>query len=343
MSDNNCEVTEMKRNILFTVCAIGFYANAMAGTSHADNWYGGLGLGAYFNHSYSQSVPSVNATLGYDISKNLAAQLKANYLSSNQGAIMAEGIWNFNNHSAFIPYAAAGFGFMHLRPKSNTIGLDAGAGVKYELTPGAYLSADYRYLQSFGSHTPSGSVFSIGFSVYFGAVNQDLSHALSPERAQRESYYHATYALPKNIMECQQDTSATTLQSVGCYTVEGDEVIMHLDAKFDYDSYALTDEARTAIDPLSQFIKAHDIKQIVLKGYASRGKTGPAYARYNQKLSEQRAKSVKSYLVSQGVSGNDITVIGYGYNDPLVSNATQQGRAINQRVETNVPAPLQEK
>ena len=333
----------MKRKIILSICAIGLCSNAIAGASHADNWYAGLGLGAYFNHSHTQAGPAVNAILGYDISENLAAQLKVDYLSSNQGAVLAEGIWNFNNYGAFVPYAAAGFGVMHLRPKSNTFGLDAGGGVKYELAPNAYVSADYRYLQAFGSHTPSGSVFSVGFGVYFGAVNQDLSNALTPERAQRESYYHATYALPKNIMECQQDTSANTLQSVGCYTVDGDEVIMHLDAKFGYDSYALTDDARAAINPLSGFIKEHNINKIVLKGYASRGKTGPAYESYNQKLSEQRAKSVKSYLVSKGISGDDVKVVGYGYNDPMVSNATQQGRAVNQRVETNVPAPLQEK
>ena len=57
---------------------------------------------------------------------------------------------------------------------------------------------------------------------------------------------------------------------------------------------------------------------------------------YNMQLSQQRAQSVATYLTSQGVSGQYLSVKGMGPADPIASNATADGRAQNRRVEVNV-------
>jgi outer membrane protein OmpA-like peptidoglycan-associated protein len=57
----------------------------------------------------------------------------------------------------------------------------------------------------------------------------------------------------------------------------------------------------------------------------------------NQKLSEDRARSVRDYLVTQGVESSRLTYVGYGERRPLVDNDTTEGRAINRRVEFNLP------
>src|SRR6202158_3677408 len=54
---------------------------------------------------------------------------------------------------------------------------------------------------------------------------------------------------------------------------------------------------------------------------------------YNQRLSEQRANSVRGYLVSQGVSPDGITAIGLGKTRPVTDNSTVAGRQQNRRVE----------
>lgn len=54
---------------------------------------------------------------------------------------------------------------------------------------------------------------------------------------------------------------------------------------------------------------------------------------YNQKLSDERAASVRDYLVSQGVAQPNVTVMGYGKNDPIADNSTNDGRAQNHRVQ----------
>ncbi len=56
-------------------------------------------------------------------------------------------------------------------------------------------------------------------------------------------------------------------------------------------------------------------------------------ASYNQTLSEQRATSIRSWLVSQGVDGGRLRAVGKGLTAPIGSNDTEEGRAKNRRVE----------
>lgn len=62
---------------------------------------------------------------------------------------------------------------------------------------------------------------------------------------------------------------------------------------------------------------------------------------YNQDLSEQRARSVRNYLVSTGVDGSKIATVGAGEKMPIASNNTDEGRADNRRVEVMVLGRLE--
>lgn len=53
----------------------------------------------------------------------------------------------------------------------------------------------------------------------------------------------------------------------------------------------------------------------------------------NLRLSDQRANAVRSYLISKGVIADNLTAKGYGSANPIESNATAEGRAVNRRVE----------
>jgi outer membrane protein OmpA-like peptidoglycan-associated protein len=54
---------------------------------------------------------------------------------------------------------------------------------------------------------------------------------------------------------------------------------------------------------------------------------------YNQKLSERRAIAVKDYLESKGITATRLSAVGYGEAQPVASNDTDAGRALNRRVE----------
>ncbi|WP_336974117.1 OmpA family protein [Sphingobium aromaticiconvertens] len=62
---------------------------------------------------------------------------------------------------------------------------------------------------------------------------------------------------------------------------------------------------------------------------------------YNQGLSERRASAVASYLSSHGVQSARIATRGYGETQPIASNTTEEGKALNRRVEIKI-APVTE-
>jgi OOP family OmpA-OmpF porin len=62
---------------------------------------------------------------------------------------------------------------------------------------------------------------------------------------------------------------------------------------------------------------------------------------YNQELSEQRAVSVRNYLVGAGVDGSKMVTLGAGESMPIASNKTDEGRAENRRVEVMVLGRVQ--
>jgi outer membrane protein OmpA-like peptidoglycan-associated protein len=55
----------------------------------------------------------------------------------------------------------------------------------------------------------------------------------------------------------------------------------------------------------------------------------------NKQLSQQRAETVRDYLIQRGVSSDRITAVGYGQERPIADNKTTSGRAQNRRVELN--------
>jgi outer membrane protein OmpA-like peptidoglycan-associated protein len=86
------------------------------------------------------------------------------------------------------------------------------------------------------------------------------------------------------------------------------------------------------LDPYRPMLR-DNIAHLNVIGYTD--SVGPA--EYNQGLSERRAKSVASYLETQGqVRAEKMEVSGRGENDPIADNGTDAGRALNRRVVIEV-------
>jgi OOP family OmpA-OmpF porin len=91
-------------------------------------------------------------------------------------------------------------------------------------------------------------------------------------------------------------------------------VTFQKDETFAFDRYALTPVARTRLDQdvIGKLATCASIEAVVVEGHADR----IGSQQYNQKLSERRAESVKSYLVSKGVDRNKVETIGMGKTVP---------------------------
>lgn len=101
------------------------------------------------------------------------------------------------------------------------------------------------------------------------------------------------------------------------------------DVLFDTAKFTLRPPAREALAKLSGIVLNYPGLKLQVEGHTD--STGTA--EFNQKLSEQRAGSVRDYLVLQGLEANSITATGLGQGMPVADNATAAGRQKNRRVE----------
>ena len=63
---------------------------------------------------------------------------------------------------------------------------------------------------------------------------------------------------------------------------------------------------------------------------------GTGSAGYNQKLSKERARSVVDYLLRNGIEADRLVFEGYGMDQPIADNKTEEGRQQNRRTEFKV-------
>jgi outer membrane protein OmpA-like peptidoglycan-associated protein len=91
----------------------------------------------------------------------------------------------------------------------------------------------------------------------------------------------------------------------------------------------LSSGAQVALARLSGIVLNYPSLQLAIGGYTD--STGSAD--FNQKLSEQRAKGVFDFLVTQGLDAGKLSSQGYGPSNPVADNDTTKGRQLNRRVE----------
>ncbi len=104
------------------------------------------------------------------------------------------------------------------------------------------------------------------------------------------------------------------------------------DVLFDFNKYTLKPEARERLAKISGIVLAYPDLKLQIQGYTDSIGTDE----YNQTLSEKRAEAVRDYLVSSGVSMNNVAAQGMGKADPIADNSTAAGRKLNRRVEMTV-------
>lgn len=126
--------------------------------------------------------------------------------------------------------------------------------------------------------------------------------------------------------KCPGTPAGTAVDNTGCelaaaYELEG--------VRFEFDSAKLTSDSKASLDDALKILMRHTGLKVEIAGHTD--STGAEA--YNQKLSESRAKSVRDYLVANGVDAGRLTIKGYGESQPLVDNSTKAGRAENRRVE----------
>jgi outer membrane protein OmpA-like peptidoglycan-associated protein len=115
---------------------------------------------------------------------------------------------------------------------------------------------------------------------------------------------------------------------------EGIVVEFSSNVLFGFDKSGLTNDSKNSLNKLVNILDEYPDTNIEIQGHTdSKGSSN-----YNQDLSVLRADAVTNYLISRSISGDRLTVKGFGERMPKYLNDTEEGRSQNRRVEFLIAA-----
>lgn len=133
-------------------------------------------------------------------------------------------------------------------------------------------------------------------------------------------------------MDRQEAVLRQRLQSSGVQVQrDGDNLnlIMPGNITFNTGQYGIKSQFQPVLSSVVEVLNEFKDTSITISGHTdSQGSSS-----FNQTLSEDRATSVKSYIVQQGVASGRVHSLGYGKRRPIASNDSPSGRQANRRVE----------
>jgi outer membrane protein OmpA-like peptidoglycan-associated protein len=137
--------------------------------------------------------------------------------------------------------------------------------------------------------------------------------------------------MDKQAREIENALPSAEVERVG----EGIKLVLGENAvRFETSKSTLTAQARQNLDKLVPVFMEYPDTDIMIFGYTD--STGRL--EFNQKLSEDRAASVRAYLISKGLTASRFQTTGMGPQDPIATNDTPEGRSKNRRVEFAITA-----
>jgi OmpA-OmpF porin, OOP family len=114
--------------------------------------------------------------------------------------------------------------------------------------------------------------------------------------------------------------------------IEIGQVVRLNNVFFDFDKWDLRPESYVELDRVVTLLNENPSIEIEMSAHTdSKGSDD-----YNYKLSDNRAKSVREYIISKGIAASRIISQGYGETKPEATNDTDEGRQLNRRVEFKI-------
>lgn len=130
--------------------------------------------------------------------------------------------------------------------------------------------------------------------------------------------------------EVQGDRSHDGCPAKTFVKIEGGKLYIFGKVQFGYNSARIDRRSEPLLDQIGQALIANPgIGHVLVEGYTD----NVGDARFNQRLSEERAAAVREALIRRGVHGDRLSARGFGETHPIAPNKSPAGRAKNRRVE----------
>jgi outer membrane protein OmpA-like peptidoglycan-associated protein len=136
--------------------------------------------------------------------------------------------------------------------------------------------------------------------------------------------------MDRQARELKQNIPGATVERVG----EGIQVTFQSGLLYDFDSDVVKPQAQQNLRALAQSLDKYPGSDLLILGHTDSVGTED----YNSGLSVRRADAAARYLISQGVARSRVGTGGLGETEPVTSNATDDGRRRNRRVEVAIYA-----
>lgn len=347
----------MRNTIIASTLATGLFV-AMAGVASAEQPgpYLSLGIGANILNDANLTGAGVSdkadfntgwagiGAVGYAFDKNWRTELELGYRRNNVetmsggggnaghvGAIdlMGNVLYDIDTGTKWTPYLGVGIGAVRYQARgyqptattslndSDTVFAAQGIlGVSYDMSQNTQLFLDYRYLEANDPSVRSSNGTNLKTEYQAHTVLAGFRYSFgSPPPAAKRVQADAPAPARAPIPAPAPRVEAPAAQSFQVF--------------FDFNKSDVRPDARPIIEQAANNARKGGVSRINLTGYTDRAGSDA----YNQRLSERRAESVKAELVHLGFSPADISVVGKGEKDPLVSTADGVREPKNRHVE----------
>lgn len=326
--------------LILCFCVTGAYAENREGAITVTPFIGGLDIDRHI--PWDATSWAYGLGLGYNISEKLGVELTFHYAEprdKDSQMNLNTGITPPNYDGKIyvykldllyhligllpgdlvLPYIAGGIGdikYSTNRPNGfseNNFLVDAGGGLKIFLTRDLALRGDVRYMLDFDSeHDHNSLLYTVGLTYEIGGKTKEAEPepVAAPEPAPAPAPAPAVVTPPP--APAPKEQGSITFRNI----------------LFDFDKYTIKPESYPILDEVTDYLKANPNVKMEVQGYCDNRGT----YKYNVKLSDERAKAVRKYLVDKGIPGDRLTAKGYSFDNPVASNATDEGRALNRRV-----------
>ena len=342
-NSSTLRATAVMAFLIVCFCASGALAENRAGAINITPFVGGFNVDGDLPFD---NGPAFGIGLGYNFSEKLGAEFTFHYANLDyDGDLIVGGTgvkWNESDAKALIykvdllyhltgllpgdmivPYLAAGPGVITWDAdrkgvdKNNDFFLNYGGGLKIFLTRNIALRGDVRNIINFDKGSDdsySNLLYTVGLNFELGGKEKEEvmeeAPAAEPEPAPAPAPVVAPTPPPAPVVQEQGS-------------------IIFRNIQFDLNKSTIKPESYPILDEVVDYLKANPNVKMEIQGHTCNLGT----AAYNLKLSDRRAASVKTYLVSKGAAADRLETKGYGLTMPIAPNDNEENRSRNRRVE----------